>query len=144
MNTSIKNNFSIQYVFADVQILCASYLIHKHLEHLFGRVCCVFWPANGCSACRSLLKIICFCIKTIFLYFSLNNLKKKEKRKESTKIKESSWQNIDMVFVVFNKLCLYMSPDSHMKIEHLHIPPTQNQHPPKILFTNKCTISEAS
>ena len=47
--------------------------------------CCVFRLANGCSACRLMVEIICFCVKTNFLSFSITNGKKKEKRKESTK-----------------------------------------------------------
>ena len=35
---------------------------------LFGIACCVFWPANRCSTCHWLVEMICFCIKTSFLW----------------------------------------------------------------------------
>ena len=37
-------------------------------------LCCVFQPADGCSACRWLVKINCF------LYFSVTKVKNKEKQ----------------------------------------------------------------
>ena len=47
-------------------------------------LCCVFGPANGCSACRLLVEIICFCVKTSFSSFSITNEKNKGKRKNNT------------------------------------------------------------
>ena len=44
--------------------------------------CCVFRPANGCSAHCLLVKIICFWVKTIFFIFFPSFT---EKRKESAK-----------------------------------------------------------
>ena len=42
--------------------------------------CCVFRPANGCSARRSLVKIICFTVKTSFLSLSITNGRKRNKK----------------------------------------------------------------
>ena len=37
--------------------------------------CCVFWSANGCSACFTLVKIIFLMLKQLFLSFSRTNIK---------------------------------------------------------------------
>ena len=42
-------------------------------------LCCVFWPANRCSIHRLLVKIIWFCVKTSFLYFSITNGRNRNK-----------------------------------------------------------------
>ena len=39
-------------------------------------ICCVFQPANGYNACRLLVKIICFCVKTSFFIFFRHKRKK--------------------------------------------------------------------
>ena len=39
---------------------------------------CVFQLANGCSACRSLVKIICFCIKICYFLHFFNILWRKK------------------------------------------------------------------
>ena len=44
--------------------------------------CCVFHRGNWCSACHSLVKIICFCMKTSFFKsFSVPNGKKERNKK---------------------------------------------------------------
>ena len=35
-------------------------------KQCYRSACCVFWPANECSACGSLVEIICFWVKTSF------------------------------------------------------------------------------
>ena len=46
-----------------------------------------FRPANGCSACHLLVKIICFLVKASFLSFSVTNGKKRKKEmKESVHV----------------------------------------------------------
>ena len=67
-------------------LLIVSY-VKSGLPHLFVDLsspwsdisCCVFPPANRCSACRSLVKIIYFALKQVFSYFSVTNRKKERK-----------------------------------------------------------------
>ena len=40
--------------------------------------CCVFSSANGCSTRRSLVEIICFCVKTSFFIFFSHKWKKRK------------------------------------------------------------------
>ena len=76
----IKNRLIITYIgwwvyqfshLAWYLIICFSTIL------LIQTICCVLCPVNGCSACRLLVEIICFCFKTSFLYFSVTNERKR-------------------------------------------------------------------
>ena len=43
---------------------------HEQRATTNRQTCCVFQPVNGCSAHHSLVKIVCFCIKTLFFGLS--------------------------------------------------------------------------
>ena len=44
--------------------------------------CCVFWPANGCSALHLLVKIIFFSVKTSFTIFFQHKQKKRSQKND--------------------------------------------------------------
>ena len=71
---------------------CSSALCtHFRIERI---ECCVFWPANGCFACRSLFKIISWCFIIFFSLFPSKTGKKEKGQKNSHK--KGVYQHIDV------------------------------------------------
>ena len=63
-------------------VFCLKHFYHIILVAKLVGGCCVFRPATGCSARHSLVKIICFCIKTSFFTFFVTNGKKERQEQK--------------------------------------------------------------
>ena len=68
--------------------------------------CYVFWPTNKCSACHLLVEIICFCIKTSFLSFSVTDGIKERKQKGKLQNKQLVHSCVFHIHLHFNHLLL--------------------------------------
>ena len=84
----------------------SSFRIVVHFQSSFRATvckldCCVFWPANGCSTRSLLVKTICFCVKTSFLYFYVSNGKKQNLKSNIKALVDPLLWHVFLLFFAF-------------------------------------------